>query len=281
MFPQEFDAVVDLPGIGRSTAAAICVFASGARQPILDGNVKRVLARHLGIAGYPGDKKVQDQLWERAQSLLPIADVEAYTQGLMDLGAGTCTRQPRCGACPVAQDCVAHREGLTAQLPAPRPAKLLPQRETRFAMMLDGAEVLLEKRPAPGIWGGMWCFPEMQAEQLAAHAARFDVELGESTALAAIEHGFTHYRLRIHPVLMRVKRRTLALGEPGVAWISDRCRARVRHSRTGASLTGAVVFDGRYSVQQGRSAAVGTVGLDSPSRPGRIRIGASTSGAPR
>jgi len=220
MFPREFNAVVDLPGIGRSTAAAICVFASGARHAILDGNVKRVLARHLGIAGYPGDKKVQDQLWERAQSLLPIADVEAYTQGLMDLGAGTCTRQPRCGACPVAQDCVAHREGRTAQLPAPRPVKLLPQRETRFAMMLDGAEVLLEKRPAPGIWGGMWCFPEMQAEQLAAHAARFDVELGESTALVAIEHGFTHYRLRIHPVLMRVKRRTLALGEPGVAWIA-------------------------------------------------------------
>jgi A/G-specific adenine glycosylase len=196
------------------------VFASGARHAILDANVKRVLARHLGIPGYPGDKKVQDQLWQRARALLPIADIEAYTQGLMDLGAGTCARQPRCGACPVAQDCVAHREGLTAQLPAPRPAKLLPQRETRFAMMLDGTEILLEKRPAPGIWGGMWCFPEMPAQRLAEYAARFDVQLGESTALAPIEHGFTHYRLRIHPVLMRVKRRALSLSEPRVAWIA-------------------------------------------------------------
>ena len=220
VFPQEFGAVVELPGIGRSTAAAICVFASGARHAILDGNVKRVLARHQGIAGYPGKKKVQDRLWEAAQALLPSADIEAYTQGLMDLGAGVCARQaPRCAACPVAQDCVAHVQGLIAQLPAPRPAKPLPQRETRFVVLLDGAEVLLEKRPAPGIWGGMWCFPEATVEQVSAHATRFVVQFGEPTALAPIEHGFTHYRLRIYPVLLHVKRRTAALGEPGVAWI--------------------------------------------------------------
>jgi A/G-specific adenine glycosylase len=220
VFPQEFDAVVALPGIGRSTAAAICVFSSGARHAILDGNVKRVLARHQGVAGYPGDKKVQDQLWERAQALLPGVDIEAYTQGLMDLGAGICVRQaPRCEACPVAHDCVAQAQNLIAQLPAPRPARLLPQRETYFVVMLDGEEVLLEKRPAPGIWGGMWCFPEASVEQLTAHAARFAVPLGEPMTLAPIEHGFTHYRLRIHPVLLRVKRRDADLHEPGVAWV--------------------------------------------------------------
>jgi len=219
-FPREFEAVLSLPGIGRSTAAAVCVFASGARQPILDGNVKRVLARHQGIAGYPGDKKVQDRLWERAQALLPSAEIEAYTQGLMDLGARVCVRQAaRCDACPVAADCVAHAEGRVAELPAPRPAKVLPQRETRFLLMLDGAQVLLAKRPAPGIWGGMWCFPEAEVEQIGLVAARFADEIGEALSLAPIEHGFTHFRLRIHPVLMRVKQRTCVVEEPATAWV--------------------------------------------------------------
>ena len=220
VFPRAFEAVLDLPGIGRSTAAAICVFAYGERQPILDGNVKRVLARHRGIPGYPGDKQVQDQLWEHAQALLPDEDVEAYTQGLMDLGAVLCTRQtPRCAACPVAHDCIAYAQDLIATLPAPRPPKQLPQRETRFAVMLDGAAVLLQKRPAPGIWGGMWCFPETDANTPAADALRFGAEVGEAALLAPIEHGFTHFRLRIHPVLMRVKRRTPCASEAGVAWV--------------------------------------------------------------
>jgi A/G-specific adenine glycosylase len=217
VFPREFDAVVALPGIGRSTAAAISVFASGERQAILDGNVKRVLARHQGIFGYPGDRKVQDRLWARAQTLLPAVDVEAYTQGLMDLGARVCLRQaPRCNACPVADDCIAQVRDLVAELPAARPAKPLPQRETRFVVMIDGVDVFLEKRPAPGIWGGLWCFPEADADHL---AMRFAAEAGAATPLASIEHGFTHFRLRIHPVLMRVKRRTLSLNEPDVAWV--------------------------------------------------------------
>jgi A/G-specific adenine glycosylase len=220
VFPRAFDAVLDLPGIGRSTAAAICAFAYGTREPILDGNVKRVLARHEGVAGYPGDRKVQDQLWERARALLPDQDVEAYTQGLMDLGAVLCTRRsPRCVGCPVAQDCVAHAQGLVATLPAPRPTRPLPQRETRFAVMLEGDTVLLQKRPAPGIWGGMWCFPEAESDALAADVLRFGAEVGEAVRLAPIEHGFTHFRLRIHPVLMQVKRRAPVTTETGVAWI--------------------------------------------------------------
>jgi A/G-specific adenine glycosylase len=220
VFPRAFEAVLELPGIGRSTAAAICVFAHGERQPILDGNVKRVLARHQGIPGYPGDKHVQEQLWERAQALLPDQDVEAYTQGLMDLGAVLCTRQaPRCAVCPVAHDCIAYAQDLVATLPAPRPVRQLPQRETRFAVLLDGAAVLMHKRPAPGIWGGMWCFPETDASTFAADALRFGAEVDEPALLAPIEHGFTHFRLRIHPMLMRVRRRTLLASEAGVAWV--------------------------------------------------------------
>jgi A/G-specific adenine glycosylase len=220
VFPRDFEQVLALPGIGRSTAAAICVFANGTRHAILDGNVKRVLARHQGIPGYPGNKAVQDRLWERADALLPAERVDVYTQGLMDLGATVCTRQARCRQCPVASDCVAHIEGRVAELPAPRPAKTLPQRETHFVIMRDGNDVLLEKRPAPGIWGGMWCFPESERGQIEITAARFASKAGSTTALAPIEHGFTHFRLRIHPMLIRAQRRALALGEDTAAWIS-------------------------------------------------------------
>ena len=120
-FPHDVAAVAELPGIGRSTAAAIAAFAFGARSAILDGNVKRVLARHAGIAGFPGDPAVERALWHRAESLLPENDIETYTQALMDLGATVCLRKsPRCDACPVARDCVARRDGRIGELPAPR-----------------------------------------------------------------------------------------------------------------------------------------------------------------
>ncbi|HYL19470.1 MAG TPA: A/G-specific adenine glycosylase [Burkholderiales bacterium] len=220
IFPCDFDAVCALPGIGRSTAAAICVFAFGTREAILDGNVKRVLARHEGIAGFPGDKSVQDQLWRRAEALLPEADLESYTQGLMDLGAGLCVRRrPLCQACPVAGTCVAQRDGLTERLPSPRPAKALPERETTMLILMSHGEVLLEKRPAPGIWGGLWCFPEAATDNVACVAGRLGVELRSVTALAPVDHGFTHYKLRIHPMLGEALRQPRAQ-EPGLLWLS-------------------------------------------------------------
>lgn len=220
IFPRDFETVLALPGIGPSTAAAICVFAYGACHPILDGNVKRVLARHQGIPGYPGEKKVEERLWDRAQALLATGNVEAYTQGLMDLGAAICLRQaPRCSACPVAQDCVAYSNDLIAAFPASRPSKPLPQRETTFLVLLDGNDVLLQKRPAPGIWGALWCFPETSDEALAADALRFTVEAGEATLLAPVEHGFTHFRLRIYPMLVHAKRRASLLADQGVMWV--------------------------------------------------------------
>ena len=123
-----------MPGVGRSSASAICAFAYGAREAILDGNVKRVLARHFGIEGYPGERRVNEALWRVSEQSLPGEDIEAYTQGLMDLGASVCVRvSPRCSACPVRDTCVALRDQRTEALPAPRPAKVVPQRHDDHA----------------------------------------------------------------------------------------------------------------------------------------------------
>ncbi|HEU5282851.1 MAG TPA: A/G-specific adenine glycosylase [Burkholderiales bacterium] len=227
VFPRDLEAVRALPGIGRSTAAAICAFAYGTRAAILDGNVKRVLARHFGIPGYPGERRVEQALWRLSESLLPGSEIEAYTQGLMDLGATLCVRaSPRCELCPVGRSCAARREGRTGEWPAPRPAKVLPQRETTMLVLISGAELLLERRPAPGIWGGLWCFPEVEHARLGIDLgleqeclARFGLRIGAPQRLRDIEHGFTHFRLRITPLLVRTDR-ALRAGEPGSLWLT-------------------------------------------------------------
>ena len=153
--PCDMESLLALPGIGRSTAAAIAVFAFGSRQAILDGNVKRFFARRFGIGGYPGDAKVAAALWRETERQLPARNIESYTQGLMDLGATVCTRaNPRCDACPVAADCVARSDDSIGKFPAPRPRKLLPQRRTQMLVLLHANEVLLEKRASTGLWGG-------------------------------------------------------------------------------------------------------------------------------
>jgi A/G-specific adenine glycosylase len=221
VFPIDHGAVCALPGIGRSTASAICAFSRGTRHAILDGNVKRVLARHFGVEGYPGQKRVEDALWALSESSLPETEIEAYTQGLMDLGARVCTRRrPRCAMCPLRESCVAHREGRTATLPSPRPAKVLPERETTMAVLMSGGEVLLEKRPAPGIWGGLWCFPEVDGARLPEEcAARFALHVEATQQLDQVKHGFTHFHLRIQPVLAQVVRGHAAQS-PGRAWLT-------------------------------------------------------------
>jgi A/G-specific adenine glycosylase len=221
-FPRDAQTLASLPGIGRSTAAAIAAFASGARGAILDGNVKRVLARHCGIAGFPGDASVERELWRRAESLLPAHEIATYTQALMDLGATVCVkRAPRCDACPVARDCVARREGRTGELPAPRPKKALPQREVIVLLLERKGEVLLERRPAAGIWSGLWSLPEIEAvKNVAAHCrSRFGVQVAPRTPLPAIEHGFTHFRLKLHPLPCAVRDVTLSAQEPGLVWM--------------------------------------------------------------
>jgi A/G-specific adenine glycosylase len=205
-FPRTVDELAELPGIGRSTGAAVASFAFGARATILDGNVKRVLARVFGVEGFPGEKKVENAMWTLAESLLPDAahpdDVTAYTQGLMDLGATLCVRgKPDCPRCPFASDCVAKVEGRQRELPAARPKKAVPTRRTWMLVLKDGDSILLEKRPPTGIWGGLWSLPEAADEAaLAALAHRFGS--GEPLQrLASMSHTFTHFKLDIEPRL--------------------------------------------------------------------------------
>jgi A/G-specific adenine glycosylase len=222
-FPRDAAALAELPGIGRSTAAAIAAFAFGARGAILDGNVKRVLARHRGVEGYPGTPAVEAKLWRIAEAELPKRDVEAYTQGVMDLGATVCTRtRPHCEACPVAADCVARRDDRVASLPSPRAAKALPHRALRMLVLERAGEILLEKRPATGIWGGLWSLPEAALDDdVVAHClARFGARVAAGEALPPIEHGFTHYRLTLHPQRVAVRRWPARAEEPGLLWLA-------------------------------------------------------------
>ncbi|MHB1145226.1 MAG: A/G-specific adenine glycosylase [Thiobacillus sp.] len=219
-FPADPDAIEQLPGIGRSTAAAIAALAFGQRAAILDGNVKRVLARHGGIAGWPGDKKVETALWQLAESQLPHIAVEAYTQGMMDLGALVCTRsQPACSACPVSADCIANTQHRTADLPTPRPRKPLPERQVQMLLLLDRGELMLEKRPTRGVWGGLWSLPELGLDaDPASHCLdRFGVTAQTQRAWPRFSHSFTHFRLHILPIQVELAPRRATL--PGQIWL--------------------------------------------------------------
>jgi A/G-specific adenine glycosylase len=208
-FPHDPAIIATLPGIGRSTANAIAVFCFGARAPILDGNVKRVLCRFLGIEGFPGDRDVGQRLWEAAAALLPRRDVATYIQAQMDLGATVCTRKrPACDACPVAKLCVALHDGRTTDLPAPRPKRSLPERAVTLLVLRHGDRVALETRPPAGIWGGLQSLPELPEGQDVLSYLRDVLRLhpGAVTPGLTFVHGFTHFRLRIHPVLCIIDR---------------------------------------------------------------------------
>ncbi|SIT36902.1 A/G-specific adenine glycosylase [Paraburkholderia ribeironis] len=227
-FPASVDELAALPGIGRSTAAAIASFAFGARATILDGNVKRVLARVFGVEGFPGEKKVENAMWTLAESLLPSHatdhDVSSYTQGLMDLGATLCVRgKPDCLRCPFAVDCVANVTGRQRELPTARPKKAVPTRRTWMLVLRDGNAVMLEKRPPSGIWGGLWSLPEATDEAALAERARAFGSDGVVSPLASLTHVFTHFKLDIEPRLAQLDRRVgglAALGDADTAWVA-------------------------------------------------------------
>ena len=206
-FPRDPAAIARLPGIGRSTANAIAAVCFGARAPILDGNVKRVLCRHFGIEGYPGAAPIEARLWQIAEQLLPPQHVATYLQAQMDLGALVCTRsQPRCATCPVSATCVALHEGRTATLPTPRPRRALPQRQVSLLVLLHVDRVALERRPPAGVWGGLWSLPELPAGRDAAHFARDELGLKLRAVQPApsLDHDFTHFRLHIQPLICGV-----------------------------------------------------------------------------
>jgi A/G-specific adenine glycosylase len=219
--PADFAQLAALPGIGRSTAGAILAQAFGQRFPILDGNVKRVLARYHGIAGYPGVASVERQLWQRADAHTPNTRLADYTQAIMDLGATVCVRaQPRCAICPLAADCVARRDGLTAALPTRKPARSVPVRDTLMLLLRDAyGRVLLERRGAQGVWSGLWSLPEATDMADAQRLAQNRAVLTDIQVLDDFSHQFTHYRLQVTPLLFdRVGARAGIADAPDRRW---------------------------------------------------------------
>jgi A/G-specific adenine glycosylase len=220
-FPESSREICELPGIGRSTAAAIAAFAFGERAAILDGNVKRVLARCYGIEGWPGERAVETKLWTLAGRLLPGRGIETYTQALMDLGATVCMRgKPACEACPVRKHCIARKSGRIAQIPAPRPRRALPSRSATWLVLRHKGEILLERRPSIGLWGGLWTFPESGEGNISSFCRKnFGCEITATRRLEPLEHGFTHFNLRIQPVMCDVGRITPRAEAAGRIWI--------------------------------------------------------------
>jgi A/G-specific adenine glycosylase len=239
-FPLQFDAVASLPGVGRSTAGAILALADNQRHAILDGNVRRVLARYFGVEGHTSERAVETRLWQLAESCTPAAEVATYTQAIMDLGATVCTRsRPACALCPLASGCVAQRAGRQHELPAPRRRKSKAARRSRQAWMvvaIDAAgAVFLERRPERGIWGGLWCLPEFASESAARSYAQnqFRTPRVQPETLRPVQHAFTHYDLEIVPLLAECHGLAHeAVMEPGLSqWYNPRVpeseRARI------------------------------------------------------
>jgi A/G-specific adenine glycosylase len=211
-FPEDLDGVVALPGIGKSTAGAILALSRGARHPILDGNVKRVLARVFGIAGDPGSAAVIDKFWAQADACTPTAKVGAYTQAIMDLGATVCSRaNPACTVCPMSTGCVAALEGRQTELPSPKQKRLRGSREATLLIAESGKDgaiaVLVERRPAAGLWGGLWSPPQFESEFAALDWVRREIGEPErgSQHLSPIHHAFTHFDLRLNPLRVRCR----------------------------------------------------------------------------
>jgi len=228
-FPSDPETLASLPGIGKSTAAAIAAFAFGARAAILDGNVKRVFCRVFGVEGFPGQAAVEKNLWQRAEAMLPAREIEAYTQGLMDLGATLCTRtRPACDRCPMQSRCIAHASGRTAELPARKPKKAIPEKSTVMLVVMHEGEILMEQRPPEGIWGGLLSLPELNRlfsensdvdldEQLALALSSFG-DIDEIMMLSSFVHGFTHYRLSVMPVQVTLRQRHVMAAQSDYQW---------------------------------------------------------------
>lgn len=218
-FPATLQQLSDLPGIGRSTAGAILAISLGQRGVILDGNVKRVLCRYYAVPGWSGDNATQKRLWQLADDATPADRVADYTQAMMDLGATVCTRsKPACHRCPLASNCQALALGLTKTLPASKPRKTLPVRQT-FMLICeqDNREVWLEQRPASGLWGGLWSLPEFPAFD---EVQSWMEHKGASfkTCWPVVRHTFSHFHLDITPVVATLTRRQIAEPAAGTCW---------------------------------------------------------------
>lgn len=234
VFPSDYAAVAALPGIGRSTAGAILALSGGARHPMLDGNAERVLARYHVVTGNPKQPVAARKLWAYAEKHLPEARVADYTQALMDLGATVCTRRkPLCPLCPQSAHCLARARGWETRLPEPRPKRELPTRRATLVVLRDGDRLLLELRPASGLWGGLHSFPELAADaDPVAWARVLGLELRFERKLPPFKHAFSHFRLEAEPVLLRAISGASRVAErasvpDGFMWYNLRAPARV------------------------------------------------------
>jgi A/G-specific adenine glycosylase len=229
--PRSFAELVRLPGIGRSTAGAILALSFDERFPILDGNVRRVLARYFGVTGGKADAARVKRLWELSERCTPAVRVGEYTQAIMDLGATVCVRsRPLCEVCPLAPGCFARRTGRQHELPAVRTARA---RRTRSVFMVvalrDNGGVLLERRPESGVWGGLWCLPEFDTATAAQAFIRHSLVTSgiEPQPLSAVEHAFTHFSLTISPLLVRCAGAAAVMEEGTSLWYNVRAPARI------------------------------------------------------
>ena len=205
-FPESLETVMTLPGVGRSTAGAILSIACGQTHSILDGNVKRVLARYFAVDGWPGKTSVQQTLWQYADQLTPSKQVNHYTQAMMDMGATICTRsKPRCDVCPIQSDCLAFAQGRQKELPASKPKKTLPVRNTCMLLPVWQRQVLIYKRPPSGLWGGLWGFYEASdADAITPVTDELGLNDFNQHQLPGFRHTFSHFHLDIQPVVLQL-----------------------------------------------------------------------------
>lgn len=208
-FPSDLDALQTLPGVGRSTAGAILSLGFGQHAPILDGNVKRVLARCFAVEGWPGQKRVHDKLWALSETLTPQGRTGNFNQAMMDLGAMICTRsRPQCVACPLSADCLANKHQRWQDFPGKKPKKTIPVRETIMLIAFDEAGgVLLKKRPAEGLWGGLWSLPQIDTESELPSALKDEglEQVAEAEEFARFRHTFSHFHLDITALAVPVR----------------------------------------------------------------------------
>ena len=229
--PRSFAALAQLPGIGRSTAGAILALSFNERFPILDGNVRRVLARYFGVTGGERGAAGTKGLWELSERCTPAARVAEYTQAVMDLGATVCVRsRPLCEVCPLAAGCFARRTGRQHELPAARRARARRTRAVFMVVALDAnGSVLLERRPESGVWGGLWCLPQFDTARAAQAFIRHSLATGrrEPQRLSAVEHAFTHFSLIIRPLLVHCAGAAAVMEEGASLWYNIRAPARI------------------------------------------------------
>ena len=201
-FPTRFEDIAELPGIGRSTAGAVLSLALGQHYPILDGNVKRVLARCFAVAGWPGKKDVEQRLWSLSEQVTPAEGVGQFNQAMMDLGATVCTRsRPKCELCPLHTGCEAYATGSWASYPGKKPRQILPEKTAWFLLLQSAQRVWLEQRPSTGLWGGLFCFPQFsQREDLALWLQRRGMNIDKGEQMTAFRHTFSHFHLDIVPL---------------------------------------------------------------------------------